>query len=78
MSDLSPTFRSTNAEKPTRVRYKVVGLALLLAMVTYLDRVCIATLAPDIMANCSFMRVSGVRRSWETPASMSVRWEICL
>ena len=57
MSDLSPTFRSTNAEKPTRVRYKVVGLALLLAMVTYLDRVCIATLAPDIMADFSLTKV---------------------
>ena len=33
----------------TRVRYGVVALAVLLAMVTYLDRSCIATLAPDIM-----------------------------
>ncbi len=33
----------------TRVRYKVVSLAILLAMVTYLDRACIATLAPNIM-----------------------------
>lgn len=57
MSDLSPTVRSMNAEKPTRVRYKVVGLALLLAMVTYLDRVCIATLAPDIMADFSLTKV---------------------
>lgn len=42
-SDVGPDGR------PTRVRYKVVGLAILLAMVTYLDRACIATLAPDIM-----------------------------
>jgi ACS family glucarate transporter-like MFS transporter len=34
---------------PTRVRYQVVGFAVLLAMVTYLDRACIATLAPSIM-----------------------------
>ena len=33
----------------THVRYKVVSLAVLLAMVTYLDRACIATLAPNIM-----------------------------
>src|SRR6185369_16834449 len=33
----------------TRVRYRVVGFAVLLAMVTYLDRACIATLAPSIM-----------------------------
>jgi MFS transporter, ACS family, glucarate transporter len=31
------------------VRYKVVGLTMALAMVTYLDRACIGTLAPDIM-----------------------------
>jgi MFS transporter, ACS family, glucarate transporter len=33
----------------TRVRYRVVALATTLAMVTYLDRVCISKLAPDIM-----------------------------
>src|SRR6187455_557370 len=32
----------------TRVRYQVVALTTLLAMVTYLDRVCISTLAPSI------------------------------
>lgn len=36
-------------ERPTRVRYQVVTLTTLLAMVTYLDRVCISKLAPDIM-----------------------------
>jgi MFS family permease len=35
--------------RATRTRFKVVGIAVLLAMVTYLDRACIATLAPDIM-----------------------------
>src|SRR4051794_12451104 len=33
---------------PTRIRYRVLGLAVLLAMVTYLDRVCISVLAPSI------------------------------
>ncbi|MDB6129388.1 MAG: sauU 5 [Verrucomicrobiales bacterium] len=33
---------------PTRVRYRVIGMLGLLAMVTYLDRACIATLAPNI------------------------------
>jgi MFS family permease len=45
---ISPTTRPFDATRPTRVRYKVVGLAVLLAMVTYLDRVCISTLADDI------------------------------
>ncbi|MEO8361976.1 MAG: MFS transporter [Vicinamibacteria bacterium] len=35
--------------KPTRVRYQVVGLSVLLAMVTYLDRACLGKLAPEIM-----------------------------
>ena len=34
----------------------------------------IASASPSKRANCSFMRVSGVRRSWLTPASISVRW----
>lgn len=32
----------------TRVRYRVVGFMLALGAVTYLDRACISTLAPDI------------------------------
>jgi MFS transporter, ACS family, glucarate transporter len=43
----------TPAVAPTCVRYRVVGLAVLLAMVTYLDRVCISTLAKDIMRDLS-------------------------
>ena len=37
------------AARPTRARYGVVALLVALAMVTYLDRACIATLAPSIM-----------------------------
>src|SRR3954451_24763105 len=33
---------------PTRARYRVVALATGLGMITYLDRACIATLAPGI------------------------------
>lgn len=40
---------STARTIPTRVRYAVVGFMLALAGITYLDRACIATLAPDIM-----------------------------
>jgi MFS family permease len=43
------------------VRYKVVSLAVLLAMVTYLDRACIATLAPNIMHD---LQLSKVQMSW--------------
>jgi MFS family permease len=41
----------------TRVRYKVVTLTVLLAMVTYLDRVCISKLAPDIMRDLGLSTV---------------------
>jgi MFS family permease len=36
---------ATAAEKPTRVRYGVLGFACVLSMVTYLDRVCFGTVA---------------------------------
>ena len=38
---------------PTRTRYHVVALTVALGMVTYLDRVCISTLAKDIMRDLS-------------------------
>jgi ACS family glucarate transporter-like MFS transporter len=41
---------------PTRVRYRVVGLMITLAMVTYLDRACVAKLAPDIMADLALTK----------------------
>lgn len=43
--------------KTSHVRYRVVGLALLLAMVTYLDRVCISKLAPNIMKDLNLSKV---------------------
>jgi sugar phosphate permease len=45
----------------THVRYRVVVLGTLLAMVTYLDRVCIAKLAPDIMRD---LHLSTVQMGW--------------
>jgi MFS family permease len=41
----------------TRARYRVVALATTLAMVTYLDRACIATLAPGIMRDLGLTTV---------------------
>jgi MFS transporter, ACS family, glucarate transporter len=45
------------AARATIARYKVVALAVLLAMVTYLDRVCISKLAPNIMADLGLSKV---------------------
>jgi MFS transporter, ACS family, glucarate transporter len=46
---------------PTHARFKVVGLAMTLAMLTYLDRVAIGTLAPSIRAD---LGLSGVEMGW--------------
>jgi MFS transporter, ACS family, glucarate transporter len=43
--------------RPTRVRFKVTGLVIALGMITYLDRACIATLAPAITAEFSLTKV---------------------
>ncbi len=56
MPSFAPLPSPVAAGKPTRVRYKVVGLAIGLAMVTYLDRACIGTLAPDIMRDLSLSK----------------------
>jgi MFS family permease len=42
---------------PTHVRYKVVALAVALAAITYFDRVCISTLAPEMMRELGLSRV---------------------
>ena len=42
---------------PTHARYRVVALATGLAMITYLDRACIATLAPGIMRDLALTTV---------------------
>ena len=39
---------SSTSAQPTSTRYRVAGMAILLAMVTYLDRACIGSLAPHI------------------------------
>jgi MFS family permease len=42
---------------PTHVRYRVVAIATALAMVTYLDRACIGTLAPGIIRDLGLTTV---------------------
>ena len=37
-------------EKPTRVRYGVLGFACSLSMITYLDRVCFGTVASNVQS----------------------------
>src|SRR6201999_703964 len=42
---------------PTRTRFKAVGLLMALATITYLDRVAISKLAPDIMRDLSLSKI---------------------
>jgi MFS family permease len=53
--------KSVATDRPTRVRFIVVGFAVALAGVTYLDRACIATLAKDIMRD---LELSKEQMSW--------------
>src|SRR5256885_5228725 len=46
--DKTPVIAAEVVARPTRVRFGVVAFAVALAMVTYLDRVCISTVAKDI------------------------------
>lgn len=50
-----------NAPKPHSVRYWVVAFTVALAGVTYLDRVCIAVLAPSIMRD---LRLTPIQMSY--------------
>jgi sugar phosphate permease len=53
----APVPSSPAPAQPTRVRYRVAGLTYLLAMIVYLDRVCLATLAPRISSEFVLTKV---------------------
>ncbi len=48
-----PSLSDPVAARPTRVRYLVAAIAVLLAVVTYLDRACISVLKSDIAGDLS-------------------------
>src|SRR5215813_7980408 len=41
-------------ERPTKVRYGVLGFCCVLSMITYLDRVCFGTVASDVQREFGF------------------------
>lgn len=47
-----------SAQKPTRARYWVIFFAVTLAILAYIDRVCISMAAPNISADLGFDRVA--------------------
>ncbi len=49
--------RIADLTERTRIRYRVVAFTMALAAITYLDRVCISMLAPDIMRDLRLSRI---------------------
>src|SRR5258706_11341117 len=47
---------SVSTQAPTRVRYLVIVFAVTLAVITYIDRVCISQAAPDISRDLGFTK----------------------
>jgi len=47
---------SVSTQPPTRVRYLVIVFAVALAVVTYIDRVCISQAAPNISQDLGFSK----------------------
>ena len=52
-----PATEDTKVIATTHVRYRVVAFTVTLAAVTYLDRVCISVVAPDIMRDLGLTNV---------------------
>ena len=52
---------SIAVEKPTNVRYGVLGFACVLSMITYLDRVCFGTVASNIQTEFG---LSEIEKGW--------------
>ncbi len=74
IEDEVKTDRAEPAVSPHRdscVRYRVLALAVLLAAITYPDRVCISLTAPAMMRNLDLSKVQifSKRKMWERKIS---------
>ncbi|HYP13540.1 MAG TPA: hypothetical protein VEQ63_06430, partial [Bryobacteraceae bacterium] len=57
MANPAPKYKLAAIPTESRVRFRVVAFAVALAAVTYLDRVCISVLAPQIMRDLNLTTV---------------------
>ena len=74
-----PRRRSMNLEaaaRPSRVRYRVLGFACALSMITYLDRACFGTAAPSIAAELGLAGVSQLKWAMTSFAIAYAAFEI--
>ena len=63
-------------ERPTRVRYGVLGFVCALSMITYLDRVCFGTVAPTLAAELSLGSVAELKWAFTAFAIAYALFEI--
>ena len=63
-------------ERPTRVRYGVLGFVCALAMITYLDRVCFGAVAPTLAAELSLGSVADLKWAFTAFAIAYALFEI--
>jgi MFS family permease len=74
---MKPALSSLPAHKrPTRVRYGVLGFACALSMITYLDRVCIASAAPEIVRALGLHTISDLKMAFTAFAFAYAIFEI--
>jgi MFS family permease len=66
----------TEPPRPTRVRYGVLGFACALSMITYLDRVCLASAAPFLVAALGLESVADLRLAFTAFAFAYAAFEI--
>ena len=52
----SPAAQALTAEVPTVVRYRMILLAMLVAVLLYLDRICMSTAAESVAADLQINR----------------------
>ncbi|APW59031.1 MFS transporter [Paludisphaera borealis] len=64
------------AARPSRVRYRVLGFACSLSMITYLDRACFSTAAPSIAAELGLTDVSQLKWTMTSFAIAYAAFEI--
>src|SRR5215203_1645807 len=59
--DLRSRTAATIGMEPSRARYTVIGFAIALAVITYIDRVCIAQAAPSIRKD---LGLTAIQMGW--------------
>ncbi len=57
----NPSAGPAPSDRPTRVRYGVLGFACALSMITYLDRVCMGSAAPEMVKDLGLNSIADLK-----------------